>query len=532
MNKRRVWCLYRVSTMGQVTKDEHNDRTDIPMQRSECHKFLQLHPDWEITNELSEFGISGFKTSLDQREKLVEIKQAAARKEFDVLLVYMFDRIGRRTYETPLIIKYLVDCGVEIWSVKEGQRKLETNIDELMCIIDSWVANNESRKTSVRISSGKALLAEMGHYSGGFVAYGHDAMHLGRINKKGHPVRDYVINPEEALVLESIFHAIVDEGLGSHLIAKKLNDKGIFSKTGNLWRASTVRSLLTNPVCLGYVKCKDAKYGPFEHLKIVDQYYFDKAAEILHGRAPKVKGSFHGPVHNKDNKKGLLKGLLFCGYCGGRLCIAAQTRRKWRVDGTFKDHTYLRYRCYKKLVSAAHEGIATYDAEYIETVILKVIRDFFSHVKKVPKHDMLLAASQREEGLAQIAFKQAEERLRKAEAALAKLKDEAIESITGNGPISIDVINSLIARQEKTVEEAKYTFEKAKGCIDAEQRAVSVQAKEVELLHTWANTFESASIEHKRMIIASIIDRITVKGDHEVDIQLKLDAQQYLGLAS
>lgn len=35
----RVWCLYRVSTKGQVDKD------DIPMQRIACHEFVGTKTD-------------------------------------------------------------------------------------------------------------------------------------------------------------------------------------------------------------------------------------------------------------------------------------------------------------------------------------------------------------------------------------------------------------------------------------------------------------------------------------------------------
>lgn len=531
MSKKRVWCLYRVSTMGQVTKDEFNDRVDIPMQRNECHKFLLHHPDWEITNELSEYGVSGFKTSLDQREKLIEIKQAAADKMFDILLVFMFDRIGRRTYETPLVVKYLIDCGIEVWSAKEGQRKMETNIDELMCIIDSWVANNESRKTSVRISAGKALLAELGYYSGGYIAFGQNAEHIGRLNKKGHPVRDYVVNVEEAMVLESIFHAIVDEGLGSHTIAKRLNDMGVTSKTGNVWRATTIRSLVSNPVCLGFVKCKGVLYGPFEHLKTVDQYYFDKANEIIKARAPKIKANYNGPMKS-DGNNGLLKSLVFCGHCGGRMNIATQTRKKRLADGTIKEYPYIHYRCYKRLVSSAHEGRTSYLAEQVEDDVLKVIHNFFSRIKKLPQQEMLQAAAQREGSLAASAYKHAEEKLKKAEADLAKLKEEAIKSITGEGKISIDVINSLIINQEEKTEAARQVFDQAKQRVAEEEKNADIHEQEIELLHSWADTFDSATIEHKRMIIASIVDKIIITGNYEIEIELKLDAQQYLALAS
>jgi len=33
---KRVWCLYRVSTKGQVNVDE-----DIPMQKNACYEFVR-----------------------------------------------------------------------------------------------------------------------------------------------------------------------------------------------------------------------------------------------------------------------------------------------------------------------------------------------------------------------------------------------------------------------------------------------------------------------------------------------------------
>ena len=55
--KKRVNCLYRVSTIGQVEKD------DIPMQRQYCREFIASHPDWVLQNEFYEKGVSGFKKS-------------------------------------------------------------------------------------------------------------------------------------------------------------------------------------------------------------------------------------------------------------------------------------------------------------------------------------------------------------------------------------------------------------------------------------------------------------------------------------
>ena len=53
--KKRVVCLYRVSTVGQVEKD------DIPMQKQYCREFCRGQSGWEIVKEFSEKGVSGFK---------------------------------------------------------------------------------------------------------------------------------------------------------------------------------------------------------------------------------------------------------------------------------------------------------------------------------------------------------------------------------------------------------------------------------------------------------------------------------------
>ena len=109
--KKRVYTLYRVSTMGQVEKD------DIPMQKEACRSFAKQQ-GWEIVKEFSEKGVSGFKKSAKERDQVQRLQQAAVNGEFDILLVFMFDRLGRRDDETPFIVEWFVKQGIEVWSVQ------------------------------------------------------------------------------------------------------------------------------------------------------------------------------------------------------------------------------------------------------------------------------------------------------------------------------------------------------------------------------------------------------------------------------
>ncbi len=136
----RVYCLYRVSTEKQADENK-----EIQMQQIACRRYVQER-GWLLTKELSEIGVSGFNTNISERERLQEILDNARKGLFDVLLVYMFDRIGRRAKETSLLIPILQQLGIRICSVKEGELKL-TDAAELLQYIKFWSAENESRHT-------------------------------------------------------------------------------------------------------------------------------------------------------------------------------------------------------------------------------------------------------------------------------------------------------------------------------------------------------------------------------------------------
>ena len=105
--QKRVVCLYRVSTLGQVEKD------DIPMQKQCCREFNDRQPGWVIVKEFAEKGVSGFKKSAKDRDAIQEIQKMALNKEFDILLVFMFDRLGRRDDETPFVVEWFVKNGID-----------------------------------------------------------------------------------------------------------------------------------------------------------------------------------------------------------------------------------------------------------------------------------------------------------------------------------------------------------------------------------------------------------------------------------
>lgn len=198
----RVECLYRVSTKGQVDKD------DIPMQRLECRQFAEQQ-GWTIVKEYSEKGVSGFKVSASKRDAIQEIRADAEAGRFDILLVFMFDRLGRKEDETPFLVEWFVKKGIQVWSAKEGQQKFENHVDKLLNYIRYWQASGESEKTSVRIKTKHRQMVEGGLWRGGKTPFGYRLVHKGRTGRKNRPLYDLEIDPVQAEIVRRIFDAVL-----------------------------------------------------------------------------------------------------------------------------------------------------------------------------------------------------------------------------------------------------------------------------------------------------------------------------------
>ena len=117
------------------------------MQKIACREYAATHSDWEIVEEIPEKGVSGYKVSTNARDAIIEIKKKAINKEFDVLLVFMFDRLGRREDETPFVVQWFVQQGIEVWSTREGEQRFDTHVDKLLNYIRFWQASGEPKKT-------------------------------------------------------------------------------------------------------------------------------------------------------------------------------------------------------------------------------------------------------------------------------------------------------------------------------------------------------------------------------------------------
>lgn len=313
---KRVYCLYRVSTLGQVEKD------DIPMQKQRCREFAAAQ-GWSIVRELSEKGVSGFKVSARDRDAIQEIQRDAVDGKFDILLVFMFDRLGRRDDETPFVVEWFVRNGIEVWSATEGQQRFDTHVDKLMNYIRYWQASGESIKTSIRVKTRLGQMTEAGLYTGGTVPFGYHLEKRGRVNKRNREVCDLAIDQDEAEIVRLIFRKYVDEGYGAQRLCKYLHESGIHSRDGKGFPNTTINRIIKNVMYTGIIKNGDSRSAYLEELRIIDDATFDRAQQIMRERTMP-----RSSVPRNCKGSSLLVGSIFCAHCGNRLTLTTSGRKK------------------------------------------------------------------------------------------------------------------------------------------------------------------------------------------------------------
>ena len=519
----RVLCLYRVSSDKQLYYDDEKS-VDIPMQRIRCREYAAAQ-GWSIVCELQEEGVSGYKVRAADRDKIQLIKEYALNKQFDILLVFMFDRIGRIADETPFVVEWLVNNGVRVVSVCEGEQKFESHTDRLLNYIRFWQADGESQKTSIRTANSLHILTEQGHFTGGVCPYGYSFVKKGRVNKRKHEVYDLAICENEALIVTLMFTLAANEGYGAQRIANHLYKVGTKNRSGNNWHPATIRAILKNILYTGVLRSGDSRSEVIPELQIIDIPTFDKV-QALHLARSKIHAQTRA-VPRANKSPALLIGFIFCGDCGARLHATTCGNGRRRADGTEILRT--RYACQTKTRSHGEcAGQSVYVLDKIDSAVEEQVFSIFAKLKRLSRQDAvntcLTSRIREKESVAQCARHAYE----KARSDCLALQEELVKSLSGDSAFSQDMINAVIHRRERDQEKALSDLCKAEQAVEDAKNQAAVISRQFDELMDWAKKYSSASLDAKRMILYHMIERVDVFRGYRLNIQLAEQVQQFL----
>lgn len=516
---KRVYCLYRVSTLGQV------DQNDIPMQRIDCRKFAEQQ-GWTIIKEFSEKGVSGFKVATEDRDAIQQIKADAIKGKFDILLVFMFDRLGRRDDETPFVVEWFVRNGIEVWSTKEGEQRFDSHVDKLTNYIRYWQASGESIKTSMRTKARLGQIVEEGHYKGGTCPYGYNLVRRGRFNKKNHELYELEVNEFEAAIVQVIFHKSVNEGLGIQRIATYLNESGIKTRSGQNWCASSVRGILRNLTYIGILRSAESRSNVLPHLVIIEREVFDRAQEIAHERSTRHEENRTVPINTRGQS--LLSGNAYCGHCGSKLTLTTNGSGYVDKNGEVTKRKRIRYVCYNKTRKRCNcDGQTGYTMSILDKMVEDVIHQLFDNLKSIPESEIVSQKYQETVKVTQINLNKAKTDFAKATKELTDYKAEVVKVIRGESSFSSDLLNSLIAEVQEKSNESEKTIAILQNELEDSKRMLSEIKSQYSKALNWSEIFDDADIEAKKMIVSYLIKKVSVSRGYDVNIEFNIDFEQF-----
>lgn len=325
----------RVAAYCRVSTDQSDQLHSLAAQQRYFAEYIAAHPAWENAGVWADEGISG--TSTAKRRQFRALMAAAERGEIDLILTKEVSRFARNTVDTLAYTRKLREWGV-------GVLFLTDNIDtragegEFRLTIMASVAQEESRKTSERVKWGQRRSMERGVVFGAAAPY-------------GYRLADGVltVQEEQAEVVRRVYRLFLEDGRGTHVIARRLTEEGIPTPTakGNAWSSTMVLRLLRNekycgdllqkktctPDFLTHKKVRNCGqeepvYLRDHHTPIISRAQFEAAQRELARRSR---------THIRHSARYWCSGKVRCGVCGRALT----PRRSVRKDGS----VHIRWAC-------------------------------------------------------------------------------------------------------------------------------------------------------------------------------------------
>ena len=546
--KKIVRILLRVSSDQQLEADG-----DLSIQRQLVVEEVKKHEEWILdSKEYFEGSNSGYKNSVVDRDVLQEALRDAENKEYDILLAYKDDRLGRRMLEIPMYIMSLKQFGVDVYTVKDGL--LTPDIGDVMGMLrltmQYGMAEKSSSDTGIRVKDTAKKLVQQGKFMGGKAPYGYKLEYSGEYSKHQRALKHLVIVPEHAEVVKYIYKLSLYKEYGSGKIATTLNLDNRYKNLApnDVWKSGTITSILTNPIYTGYTAYRRREHiggryrslsqedwiiaeKPNDEITIIDRDMWEKVQISRQKRSRKYqKQSWNekATVISRNDGQLALIDVAYCGYCGRKLTNGTKYDY-WTIKGTGERRSSQKsiYKCQNVWQGVPHEKMKQIRSDKIEPIVFKKLSEYVGRLQEDENiFEQILENQSFEKKQQEQILVREKRKLQEIEKDMDILNDAIPKAITGTYPLPLEDLAKNIERQKDKAAKQKAVVDE----LEINIKNLSVSQEDWENLYhnlpTWQDIFMNADVATKRVLVNKLIERIDITDDTVV-IHFKVDLDHF-----
>lgn len=266
--------LRNVVVYARVSTEHEAQLYALENQIDWYDSLLQNHPNWNIITKYIDRGITG--TSATKRPQFMRMIDDAKTGTFDLIVTREVSRFARNTVDTLQYTRDLKKSNIEVYFVEDNIWTFDPD-GELRLTIMATLAQDESRKLSIRVKAGQRTSMEKGVFFQNGSILGYDK------------VGDQMIkNPEQAETVRMIFDNYLS-GMGVRKIQFELESKGRKTARGSdHWTASVICRVLRNKFYAGYNVWYKQYVPDFLEQKKVNNHGEKEQFEVLGTHEPIV----------------------------------------------------------------------------------------------------------------------------------------------------------------------------------------------------------------------------------------------------
>ena len=548
---KRVRMLLRVSSNQQLEADG-----DLSVQRQLVKDYISHQSDWQLDEkEYFEGSNSGYKNAVADRNVLQEALQDAKAKEYDILVVYKDDRIGRRMWEIGAYVMSLKSFGVDIYTVKDGCISPESDdiMGQMMLALRYGNAQKSSSDTGMRVKDTAQKLVQKGKFMGGKAPYGYKLELSGEVSKHGRALHHLVVVPEQAEVVKYIYELSLHKEYGATKITKILSEHEVYKNRAprDIWKSGTITSILTNPIYAGYTAYKrreriDGKYHkldskewvfaekPDPEIAIIDEDMWNRAQDTRKQRADKYIKSLENQnviIIRRNSGMLALIDVLHCGYCGRKMTNGSKYNY-WTIKDTGERRTskIAIYKCPNAWNGIPHDKTKQYRADQIEPMVFEALAEYIGKLQENEDVFTQIEENQNQQkAVKQSELDKEQSELENIQSKIAVMESNIPNAMTGDYPLSLEELAGIIRKHKELEKKHKRIVEEKKAELDAMKVSMDDWENIRTKIPTWQDVFWNADTTTKRVLVNKLIERIDITKDN-INIRFKINLNDFFTL--